>query len=61
RLEGVIGRPVDKRAAERRAGDPPILVADPAKLRRLLDWTPAHDDIDEILKTALAWQRGLNG
>ncbi len=59
-LERVIGRPVDKRAAERRPGDPPILVSDPSKLRRLLDWTPAHDDIDEILKTALAWQRGLN-
>ena len=60
RLEGVIGRPVDKRMAPRRAGDPPILVADPSKLRRLLEWTPAHDDIEEILNTALEWQRGLN-
>ena len=59
-LERVIGRPVDKRSSPRRPGDPPALVADSAKLRRLLDWTPAHDDIDEILTTALEWQRRLN-
>jgi len=59
-LERVIGRPVDQRVTERRPGDPPILVSDPSKLRRLLDWTPAHDDIDQILKTALNWQRRLN-
>jgi UDP-glucose 4-epimerase len=60
-LERVIGRPVDKRDAARRPGDPPILIADSSKLMRLLDWTPAHADIDEILKTALDWQRRLNG
>jgi UDP-glucose 4-epimerase len=59
-LERVLGRPVEKRAAARRPGDPPILIADPAKLKRVLDWTPRHDDIDQILKTALAWHRGLN-
>ena len=60
-LERVVGRPVDKRTAPRRPGDPPVLVADPSKLMRLLDWTPAHADIDEILQTALDWQRRLNG
>jgi UDP-glucose 4-epimerase len=60
-LERVIGRPVDQSVTGRRPGDPPILVADPSKLRRLLDWTPIHDDIDQILMTALGWQRGLNG
>jgi len=59
-LERVIGRPVDQRITDRRPGDPPILVADPSKLRRLLEWTPVHDDIDQILKTALSWQRGQN-
>ena len=60
-LERVVGRPVDKRVAPRRPGDPPVLVSDPAKLMRLLDWAPAHADIDEILQTALDWQRRLNG
>ena len=59
-LERVIGRPVDQRVAERRAGDPPILISDPSKLKRLLDWTPAHADIDDILTSALNWQRRLN-
>ncbi|HEY5411564.1 MAG TPA: UDP-glucose 4-epimerase GalE [Caulobacteraceae bacterium] len=60
-LERVIGRPVDKRATVRRAGDPAILVSDPAKLKRLLNWRPEHDSIEEILQTALDWQRHLNG
>ncbi len=59
-LERVIGRPVEKRVAPRRAGDPPALVSDPSKLKRLLQWTPAHDHIDQILKSALDWQRSLN-
>ncbi len=59
-LERVLGRPVEQRVAERRAGDPPILISDPSKLKRLLDWTPAHADIDEILTSALNWQRRLN-
>ncbi len=59
-LERVIGRPVDQRVAPRRAGDPPALISDPSKLKRLLDWTPAHADIDEILTTALNWQRRVN-
>ncbi len=59
-LERVIGRPVDQRIAERRAGDPPILISDPSKLKRLLAWAPAHADIDQILTSALNWQRQLN-
>ena len=59
-LERVLGRPVEKSSAPRRAGDPPILISDPAKLKRLLDWTPRHDSIDAILKTALNWHRGRN-
>ena len=59
-LERVLGRPVEKRTAPRRAGDPPILISDPSKLKRVLDWTPRHDSIDEILTTALNWHRGRN-
>ena len=40
----------------RRPGDPAALVADSSKLRSLLDWQPAHDDLDEIVRTALAWE-----
>ena len=45
------------RIGPRRAGDPPMLIADAAKARRELDWKPAISDIDTIVRTALAWYR----
>lgn len=45
--------------ADRREGDPPILVADSSKARRVLGWTPRHDDLDFIIKTAWEWEKKL--
>jgi len=53
--ERVTGRRVPRREAPRRAGDPPVLVADPSRARELLGWTAKHSDLDTILKTAWAW------
>ncbi len=50
-----LGREVPHRAAARRAGDAPVLIADPAKARRLLDFAPLHSSLDEIIATALRW------
>ena len=44
---------------ERRAGDPPILVASNAKIRAELGWRPRHDDLDVIVQTAWAWEQKL--
>lgn len=41
----------------RRAGDPPALVADTRKIRRMLGWEPRHDDLDVIVRDALQWER----
>lgn len=41
----------------RRPGDPPSLVARSDRLKALLRWQPRHDDLDEIVATALAWER----
>jgi len=41
---------------DRRAGDPPQLVADSSKLRRLTGWQPRHDDLEFIIKTAWDWE-----
>ncbi|VAW12229.1 UDP-glucose 4-epimerase [hydrothermal vent metagenome] len=49
------------REAPRRAGDPPALVAGVAAILKTLDWVPAHDDLDEIAASALAWERHLRG
>ncbi len=43
--------------SQRRAGDPPVLVADSAKLKQKLNWKPRYDDLDTIVKTAWEWER----
>lgn len=53
----VTGREIPTRAAPRRAGDPPRLVADGSRARRELGWEPAHTDLDEIVASAWAWKR----
>ena len=45
----------------RRRGDPPELVADPGRIRRLLGWTPKFDSLETICRSALAWERKLSG
>jgi UDP-glucose 4-epimerase len=47
------------RLAPRREGDPPALVADSAKIRKMLGWKPKHDDLEYIIKTAWEWERRL--
>jgi len=46
------------RVAKRRAGDPPVLVADNARIREI-GWTPRHDDLEEICRSAYQWERSL--
>lgn len=41
----------------RRAGDPPVLVADPSLLRTKLGWQPKHNDLEYIIRTAWEWER----
>ncbi|AJY71808.1 UDP-glucose 4-epimerase [Geobacter sulfurreducens] len=43
----------------RRAGDPPALVADSARLRNMTGWTPRHDDLVMIVRTAWEWEQQL--
>lgn len=58
-VEYVADRPLQIRKEERRPGDPPALIADAAKIREVLGWEPAYDDLDFIVKTALAWEAKL--
>ncbi len=45
----------------RRAGDPARLIARSARIREALGWRPRHDDLETIVRTALAWERKLAG
>jgi UDP-glucose 4-epimerase len=47
--------------AERRPGDPPVLVADASAFRSEFGWEPRHSDLDTIVASAWAWlQRWKN-
>jgi UDP-glucose 4-epimerase len=58
-VERAQGTPLPVRKASRRAGDPAALVANADKARKVLGWKPVHDDLDEIVASALAWERHL--
>jgi UDP-glucose 4-epimerase len=58
-VEQVAGHEIAKREVERRAGDPPTLIAAVEKIGRTLDWTPCYDDLEKICATSLAWEREL--
>jgi UDP-glucose 4-epimerase len=59
--EQVSGRTVPVRIAPRRAGDPPVLVADAALAGRELGWQPQHTDLRTIVAHAWAWHQRRSG
>jgi UDP-glucose 4-epimerase len=58
-VQKVSGVKLDIREQERRAGDPPALIAAADRIRGVLGWQPQHDDLAFIVKTALAWEKHL--
>lgn len=55
--EKVIGKPIPVRIAPRRAGDPPVLVADGSRLQRETGWAAALPDLEAMISTAWEWRR----
>ena len=53
---GTGGAGLEIREGPRRAGDPPALVADVSRLRAAWRWSPRHDDLAVIVRTALSWE-----
>jgi UDP-glucose 4-epimerase len=49
--------PVEMRP--RRAGDPAAIVADVHAIKGILSWKPDYDDLDTIVRHALAWEKKL--
>ncbi|SDA17187.1 UDP-glucose 4-epimerase [Sphingomonas sp. NFR15] len=50
---------IERKIEGRRAGDPAALVADNTAILKALDWRPQRDDLDLIVRDALAWERVL--
>jgi UDP-glucose-4-epimerase GalE len=55
--EAVSGRKVPAKEGPRREGDPPELVASPAKIMKELGWKPRYIELAPIIETAWNWHR----
>ena len=58
-VDRVSGTKIERRIEPRRLGDPASLVSDNRKILATLPWRPTHDNLDLIVKDALAWERKL--
>jgi UDP-glucose 4-epimerase len=59
-VKRVCGRSFDVRLAQRRPGDPAVIVAASEKIRSHLGWRPEHDDLEVIVQQALRWEERLS-
>ncbi len=55
-VERITGRPVPYTTGPRREGDPGILFASSARIRRDLGWAPQYEDVGIIVETAWRWR-----
>jgi len=60
-VEEILGLPVPRQWSGRRDGDPPILIANADKARRVLQWIPVFSDLKTIISTAAAWHDLIQG
>jgi UDP-glucose 4-epimerase len=58
-VEKVNGAPLQIREEPRRPGDPPSLVAGAERIRTTLGWAPRFDDLEQIVRTSLNWEKKL--
>jgi UDP-glucose 4-epimerase len=58
-VKRVSGVDFDVRMAPRRPEDPATIVAKSEKIRSTLGWEPELDDLDQIVRHALAWEDKL--
>jgi UDP-glucose 4-epimerase len=56
--ERVVGRPIPQVSGERRAGDPPTLIADITRARRILRWAPERSTLEAMIGSAWSWWQG---
>ncbi|RVT96744.1 UDP-glucose 4-epimerase GalE [Rhodovarius crocodyli] len=60
-IERVTGRPMAKVSGARRAGDPPVLVADGALARQELGFTTRHSAMSRIIESSWRWHLKAHG
>ncbi|MFP5379603.1 MAG: NAD-dependent epimerase/dehydratase family protein, partial [Vicinamibacteria bacterium] len=64
-VESVVGRPVPWTLGPRREGDPAVLFADGARIRRDFGWAPRHSALVDLVTHTWRWRaahpRGYDG
>ena len=58
-VQRTITHPIEIEFGPRRPGDSPKLVACSERIRELLDWSPVLEDLDQIVGSAIAWEKKL--
>ena len=58
-VQRVNGAPLNIIEEPRRAGDPPALIAGAQRVRDVLGWEPRYDNLEEIARSSLNWERKL--
>ncbi|GAA3698171.1 UDP-glucose 4-epimerase GalE [Sphingomonas cynarae] len=58
-VDRVTNMTIERKLEGRRAGDPAELVADNSAILAALPWRPERDDLEGIVRDALAWERKL--
>jgi UDP-glucose 4-epimerase len=59
RARKITGKNIAVENSDRRAGDPPVLIASNEKAIKELGWKPQYADIDDIIGTAWRWHQKL--
>jgi UDP-glucose 4-epimerase len=55
----VTGKNIKAAEADRRPGDPPILVGSSNKAKEKLNWNPKYDELSKIIETAWNWHKNI--
>ena len=53
----VTGRDIKAEVAERRAGDPAVLIASSERAKKELGWKPKYNSLETIIETAWNWHK----
>jgi UDP-glucose 4-epimerase len=55
KTESLTGNSLAVEYADRRAGDPPVLIAESSRIKNMLGWEPQYSDLETILSSAWHW------
>ena len=55
----ILNKKIKSKIGPRRPGDSKMVVADPSKFNKTLNWEPKFNNLEYILKTAYEWEKKI--